>query len=82
MTDREKERLTELEERTAYILKRQDEQEARMSQILARLTYIESCQYRLMKQLGIKPDTLDSLQAAQEDAKAINLTAISEQRLN
>ncbi|AUD05083.1 hypothetical protein [Spirosoma pollinicola] len=82
MTDREKQRLSELEEKTAYILKRQDEQETRMSQILARLTYIESCQHRLMKQLGIKPDTLDTLQAAQDDAKAINLTALPEQRLN
>lgn len=82
MTDRDKQRLSELEEKTAHLLKRQDEQDTRMSQILARLTYIESCQYRLMKQLGVKPDTLDTFQTALDDAKSINLTTISEQRLN
>jgi hypothetical protein len=82
MTDRDKQRLDELEVKTAYLLQRQDEQDTRMNQILARLVYIEACQHRLMKQLGIEPDQLDSVQAAQEDAKAINLTVIPEQRLN
>jgi hypothetical protein len=82
MTDRDKQRLDELEVKTAYLLQRQDEQDTRMNQIIARLIYIESCQYRLMKQLGIEPDKLDTIQAARDDAKTINLTAIPDQRLN
>lgn len=82
MTDRDKQRLDELEAKTAYLLARQDEQDARMNQLMARLVYVETRQYRLMKELGIEPDKLDSPQTAQADAKAINLTAIPEQRLN
>ncbi|GAB2520154.1 hypothetical protein [Spirosoma aerophilum] len=82
MTERDKQRLDELEVKTAYLLQRQDEQDSRMTQILARLVYIEACQHRLMKQLGIEPNKLDSVETAQDDAKAINLTAIPEQRLN
>ncbi len=82
MTDRDKQRLDELEVKTAYLLARQDEQDARMNQLMARLVYVETRQYRLMKELGIEPDKLDSPQTAQADAKAINLTAIPEQRLN
>ena len=82
MTDRDKQRLDELEVKTAYLLARQDEQDARMTKILARLTYIEARQHRLMKELGIKPDKIDTPQTAQDDAKEINLTSISEQRLN
>ncbi len=82
MTDRDKQRLNELDERTAYLLARQDEQTTRMNQLMARLTYVEARQYRLMKELGIDPGKLDTLQAAQDDAKAINLLTISEQRLN
>ncbi|GAB4026697.1 hypothetical protein [Spirosoma gilvum] len=82
MTDRDKQRLNELEEKTAYLLARQDEQETRMSQLIARLTYIEARQYRIMKELGMDPDKIDSPQAALDDSKAINLTRIPEQRLN
>ncbi|AKD53634.1 hypothetical protein [Spirosoma radiotolerans] len=82
MTDRDKQRLDELEAKTAYLLQRQDEQDYRMNQIIARLVYIEARQHRLMKELGIEPEKLDTLQTAQEDAKAINLTVISELRLN
>ncbi|MVM29541.1 hypothetical protein GO755_05820 [Spirosoma sp. HMF4905] len=82
MTDRDKQRLDELEVKTAYLLARQDQQDAKMSQIMARLTYIEARQYRLMKELGIKPEKIDTPQAAQDDAKTINLTSIPEQRLN
>lgn len=82
MTDRDKQRLDELELKTAYLLARQDEQDAKMNQIIARLTYIEARQYRILKELGIEPDKLDTPQTAQADAKAINLTAIPEQRLN
>ena len=82
MTDRDKQRLDELAAKTAYLLQRQDEQDYRMNQILARLTYIEARQHRLMKELGIVPEKLDNLQTAQDDAKAINLTVLSELRLN
>ncbi|GAB2597407.1 hypothetical protein [Spirosoma areae] len=82
MTDRDKQRLDELEVKTAYLLARQDEQDAKMNQIMARLTYIEARQYRLMKEIGIEPANIDTPQAAQDDAKAINLTHIPEQRLN
>lgn len=82
MTDRDKQRLDELELKTAYLLARQDEQDAKMSQIMARLTYIEARQYRILKELGIDPDKLDTHQTAQADAKAINLTVIPDQRLN
>ncbi|CAN5434018.1 hypothetical protein [Spirosoma endophyticum] len=82
MTDRDKQRLDELEIKTAYLLARQDEQDARMNKIVARLVYVEARQYRLMKELGIAPDKIDTSQTAQVDAKAINLTTIPEQRLN
>ncbi|MFD2932551.1 hypothetical protein [Spirosoma flavum] len=82
MTDRDKQRLDELEEKTAYLLARQDEQDTRMSQIVARLVYIEVCQHRLMKEMGIAPGKIDTIQAAQDDAKTINLTTIPELRLN
>ncbi|GAB4048049.1 hypothetical protein [Spirosoma foliorum] len=82
MTDRDKQRLDELEVKTAYLLARQDQQEAKMSQIMARLVYLEARQYRLMKELGIQPEKLDTPQTAQDDAQAINLTSIPEQRLN
>ena len=82
MTDRDKQRLDELEMKTAYLLARQDEQSAKMHQITARLAYIESRQYRLMKEIGIKPENLDTPEAARTDAQAINLLAIPEQRWN
>ncbi|GAB3949417.1 hypothetical protein GCM10028805_25560 [Spirosoma harenae] len=82
MNDRDKQRLDELEVKTAYLLARQDEQETRMAQIIARLVYIEARQYRIMKELGMDPEKIDTPQTAQQDAKSINLTAIPEQRLN
>jgi hypothetical protein len=82
MTDRDKRRLDELEQKTAYLLARQDEQSARMHQITARLAYIEARQYRLMKEIGIKPETLDTAETARTDAQSINLLAIPEQRWN
>ncbi len=82
MTDRDKQRLDELEVKTAYLLARQDEQDAKMSRIMARLAYVEARQYRLMKELGIEPTTIDTTQTARDDAKTINLTVIPEQRLN
>ena len=82
MSDRDKQRLDELEVKTAYLLARQDEQDVKMNQIIARLVYVEARQYRILKELGIDTDKLDTSQTAQADAKAINLTNIPEQRLN
>ncbi len=82
MTERDKQRLNELEERTAYLLARQDQQTAQMNKIMARLAYLEARQHRLMRELGIVPDKIDTVEAAKDDARAINLTAIPEQRLN
>lgn len=82
MSDRDKQRLDELEVKTAYLLARQDEQDAKMNQIIARLVYVEARQYRILRELGIEPAQLDTPQTAQADAKAINLTTIPEQRLN
>lgn len=82
MTDRDKQRLDELEVKTAYLLARQDEQTAKMHQINARLNYIEARQYRLMKEIGIDPEKIDTTEAALDDAKAINLLIIPEQRWN
>lgn len=82
MTDRDKQRLDDLEMKTAYLLARQDEQTAKMHQITARLVYIEARQYRLMKEIGIDPEKLDTAETAKSDAKAINLLIIPEQRWN
>ena len=82
MNERDKQRLDELELKTAYILARQDEQTAKMHQITARLTYIEVRQQRLMKELGIEPYKLDTPEVALNDAKEINLLHIPEQRMN
>ena len=82
MTDRDKQRLDELEMKTAYLLARQDEQTAKMHQITARLVYIEARQYRLMKEIGIDPEKIDTAETAKADAQAINLLIISEQRWN
>ena len=82
MTDRDKQRLDELEEKTAYIMARQDQQDAKMNGILARLAYIEAKQYRIMKKLGIEPDQIETPDIALEDAKAINLSRLADERLN
>ena len=82
MNERDKQRLDELEVKTAYLMARQDEQSAKMNQIMARLAYVESRQYRLMRELGIEPEKIDTLQTATDDAKMISLTIIAEQRLN
>ena len=82
MTDRDKQRLDELEVKTAYLLARQDQQSAQMNQIMARLAYIEARQHRLMKELGIEPDRIHTPATAQDDAKEINLTAIDMWRVN
>ncbi|GAB3709770.1 hypothetical protein GCM10027592_46200 [Spirosoma flavus] len=82
MTDRDKQRLDELELKTAYILARQDEQDAKLNQIIARLAYVEARQYRLMKEMGIAPQNVDTYQTAQDDAKALNAMAAMAHRLN
>ena len=82
MTDRDKQRLDELEVKTAYLLARQDQQSAQMHQIMARLAYIEARQHRLMKELGIEPDKLHNSSTVHDDAKEINLTAVEFWRAN
>lgn len=82
MTDRDKYRLDELEEKTAYIMARQDQQDAKMNRIIARLTYLEAKQYRIMKKLGMNPDEVDTPETALEDAQLINLSRLADERLN
>ncbi|GAB3986920.1 hypothetical protein GCM10028807_05360 [Spirosoma daeguense] len=82
MTDRDKQRLDELELKTAYILARQNEQDAKLNQIIARLVYVEARQYRIMKELGIDPEKIDSLQTARDDASVLNSLSPASHRLN
>jgi len=80
MNDRDLQRLNELEEKTAYIMARQDQQETKLAQIAARLIYIEAKQNRIMRELGM--DAVDSVETALTDAHTINLTALTDSRLN
>jgi len=82
MNDRDLQRLSELEEKTAYIMARQQQQEASLAQLAARLTYIEAKQNRLMRELGLDPAKIDSIENALQDARTINLTALPGTRLN
>lgn len=82
MNDRDQQRLHELERRTAYLLARQDEQLANLHRLMARLAYVEACQHRLMKQLGIEPGELATYQTALDDARTLNQLLRSEPRLN
>ena len=82
MTDRDKQRLDELEEKTAYIMARQDQQDAKMNRIIVRLTYLEAKQYRIMKKLGMDPEQVETPETALEDAQLINLSRLADERLN
>jgi hypothetical protein len=82
MTKREKQRLEELELKAAYLAARVDEQEIQSNQIMARLVYLEAQQHRIMKEMGIDPEQFATPLTAQEDAKAINLTAVPRIRWN
>ena len=82
MNDRDLQRLNELEEKTAYIMLRQDQQDTRLAQIAARLIYIEAKQNRILRELGMDPETIDSIETALADARSINLTALTDSRLN
>ena len=82
MNDRDLRRLNELEEKTTYIMARQEQQEARLARISARLIYIEAKQNRIMRELGMNPDFIDSIETARADAHSINLTALTDSRLN
>ncbi len=82
MTERDKQRLDELEMKTAWLLARQDEYTAKMHQMTARLVYLEACQYRLMKEIGMDPEKMDTPRVAQSDAQTINLLAIPNLRWN
>ncbi|AQG81887.1 hypothetical protein [Spirosoma montaniterrae] len=82
MNDRDKQRLDELELKTALLMARQDEQEAKLQQLALKLAYIEARQHRILKELGMPADQVDSLQAALDDARALNLITIPQQRWN
>jgi len=82
MNDRDLQRLNELEEKTAYIMARQDQQETKLAQIAARLIYIEAKQNRILRELGMNPEAIDSIETALADARTINLTALTDSRLN
>ncbi len=82
MNARDLQRLNELEVKTAYIMARQEQQEANMARIMARLTYIEAKQNHIMRELGMDPGTIDSIETALADARTINLTLLTDLRLN
>ncbi|GAB3890713.1 hypothetical protein [Spirosoma agri] len=75
------ERIDELERKVALLQTKQDEQETRLSQVLSRLTFLEARQYRLMRELGIEPTSLESPIVAQTDAQEL-LRTIPVDRLN
>jgi hypothetical protein len=82
MTNYEKRRLDELEAKADYLLARQDQQDVQMKQMIARLVYLETRLYRLMQELDIDPELIESLQTIKSDARAINMAQIPFQQLN
>lgn len=82
MTNYEKKRLDELEAKADYLLARQDQQDVQMNQMIARLVYLETRVYRLMQELDIDPEFIDTIQTIKNDARAINMAQIPFQQLN
>ena len=82
MTNYEKRRLDELEAKADYLLARQDQQDVQMKQMIARLVFLETRLYRLMQELDIDPELIESLQTIKNDARAINMAQIPFQQLN
>ena len=82
MTNYEKRRLDELEAKADYLLARQDKQDVQMNKMIARLVYLETRLYRLMQELDIDPELIESLQTIKNDARAINMAQIPFQQLN
>ncbi len=82
MTNYEKQRLDELEAKADYLLARQDQQDVQMKQMIARLVYLETRLHRLMQELEIDPELIESLQTIKNDARAINMAQIPFQQLN
>jgi hypothetical protein len=82
MTNYEKQRLDELEAKADYLLARQDQQDVQMKQMIARLVYLETRLHRLMQELEIDPEFIESLQTIKNDARAINIAQIPFQQLN
>jgi hypothetical protein len=82
MTNYEKKRLDELEAKADYLLARQDQQDVQMNQMITRLVYLETRLYRLMQELEIDPDLIESLQTIKNDARAINMAQLPFQQLN
>jgi len=79
MTDHE--RIDELERKVALLQAKQEEQNIRLNQVVSRLTFLEARQYRILKELGIEPTSLESTAIAQTDAQEL-LRTIPVQRLN
>ncbi|WP_338872973.1 hypothetical protein WBJ53_29325 [Spirosoma sp. SC4-14] len=79
MTDHE--RIDELERKVALLQAKQEEQTIRLNQVVSRLTFLEARQYRILKELGIEPTSLETPAIAQADAQEL-LRTIPVQRLN
>ncbi|WP_020602000.1 hypothetical protein [Spirosoma spitsbergense] len=82
MTNYEKKRLDELEAKADYLLARQDQQDVQMNQMITRLVYLETRLHRLMQELDIAPELIESLQTIKNDARAINIAQLPFQQLN
>ncbi|WP_018617668.1 hypothetical protein [Spirosoma luteum] len=82
MTDYEKRCLDELDAKADYLLARQDEQDVQMKHMIARLVFLETRLHRLMQELDIDPELIESLQTIKNDARAINMAQIPFQQLN
>ncbi len=79
MTDHE--RIDELERQVAFLQAQQETHITRLNQVVARLTFLEVRQYRLLRELGITPAALDSLSTVQTDAQDV-LRTVPAHRLN
>ena len=82
MTNYEKRCLHELEAKADYLLARQAKQDAQMNQMITRLVYLETRLYRLMQELEIDPELIESLQTIKNDVRAINMAQLPFQQLN
>ena len=82
MTNYEKQCLNKLEAKADYLLARQEQQDIQMKQMVARLVYLETRLHRLMQELDIDPELIESLQTIKNDARAINMAQLPFQQLN
>lgn len=82
MTNYEKRCFDDLDAKADYLLARQEQQNVQMKQMLARLVLLETRLHRLMQELDIDPELIESLQTIKNDARAINMAQIPFQQLN